>query len=101
MDVKAFLLVSLGENTRVVNFYSQESGQQTERDVVMGAVRIAFIDEVLHGQEMLLQLKSEEWNGVFLDVASDQEIADKSVMKAVVKPLDSMKKVRQVDINKF
>ena len=78
----------------MVNFYSEESGQQTERDVVMGSVRIVFIDVWLPGQEMFLQLKSEEWNGVFLDVASDQEIADKSVIKAVVKPLDSMKKVR-------
>ena len=35
-------------------------------------------------QRLLIQLKSEEWNGEWLDVSSSDEIGDKAVIKAVI-----------------
>ena len=75
------MLVSIGENTRSVSF----STLITDTEPLMQAVRVEFNDILQPGQEFFLQLKSEEWNGEFLDLMGSREIDDKTIVKAVVK----------------
>ena len=70
------ILVLLGNNTRVVKFTSGVV------DVVMSEIRNAFSDVLQPGQEFFLKVKREEWGGVFVDVQKNDEIVDKSVVKA-------------------
>ena len=76
------ILVLLGNNTRVVKFTSGVV------DVVMSEIRNAFSDVLQSGQEFFLKVKREEWGGVFVDVQENDEIVDKSVVKAEMKDCD-------------
>ena len=72
------ILVLLGDNTRVVSFEC--------RGDMKKAICETFKDVLEPNQDFFLQIKSEEWGGVFVDLTNDQEVGDKSVVKAVVKP---------------
>jgi hypothetical protein len=82
--MKKTVLVSLGDNTRVVSFTADSSAGDSE--ALTESVKSTFQD-VLPGQSFFLQIKSEDWGGVFLDLLPEDRIPDKSVIKAVlVKP---------------
>ena len=65
------VLVLLGENTRVVCCNSlsdlKESILETFKDVMEDQA------------DFFLQVKSEEWGGLFVDLKNDEEVRDKSV----------------------
>jgi len=77
------VLVSMGLNTRHISFSTAES---VNTESLMQAIRTTFKDNLQLGQEFFLQLKSEEWGGEFIDLQGTQEIADHSVVRAIVKP---------------
>lgn len=39
-------------------------------------------------------MRSEEWGGLFVDLEKDEEVADKSVIKAVIK-------LKKIQVNSF
>ena len=84
------VLVSIGVNVRTVSFSTPASSQPatiTEIQALNDAIRISFEDVLQPGQEFFLQLKSEDWGGEFIDLQGTQEIADRSVVRAVIKPV--------------
>ena len=84
------VLVSIGVNVRTVSFSTPASSQPatiTEIQALSDAIRISFKDILQPGQEFFLQLKSEDWGGEFIDLQGTQEIADRSVVRAVIKPV--------------
>ena len=78
------MLVSMGEHKRPVKF----STMITDKEALTQAVKVTFDDVLQPGQEFFLQLESEEWGGTFLDLLDSQEVADRSVAKAVVKKVN-------------
>ena len=88
-NVAKLVLVSIGVNVRTVSFSTPASSQPatTEIQALSDAIRIDFKDILQPGQEFFLQLKSEEWGGEFIDLQGTQEIADQSVVRAVIKPV--------------
>ena len=80
------VLVSVGENTRVVTF-STGSETQSEMEALSKAVRASFTDIIPTGSEILLKVKNEEWGGAFVDmIINADEIADRSILRVVLKP---------------
>lgn len=75
------VLVSMEDNNQVVAF-GWTSNVPVDSEALTLAVKAAFSD-VLPGQTFFLQIKSEEWGGVFVDTFQ-QEIPDKSMIKAIV-----------------
>ena len=82
------ILVSLRENRRVVKFLSSSC----EKEAAMSAVRTTFSD-VHPEQDFFLQIKDDEWRGAFVDLLDDREIVDKSIVEAILKPLDMKSEV--------
>ena len=89
MKMMKTVLVSMGENTRPVSFTTSLSAAAVTDDTkaLERAIRVKFKDILQPGQEFFLQLESEKWGGKFLDVLGDQEVADQSVVKIVMKPM--------------
>ena len=88
MQVKT-VLVTMGENMRPVSFTTSLSAAAVPDDTkaLEQAIRLKFKDILQPGQEFIMQLRSEEWGGEFLDVFGNQEVADRSVVKVVMKPM--------------
>ena len=74
-------LVCLGDRKREVAFASKGG-----REALIRAVREVFNDVLSDDddsdEQLLLQIKNEEWNGEFVDLVS--EVPDRSVLKVVV-----------------
>lgn len=81
------VLVNVGENRRIVSFFSTPSC--TDAEALTKATKETFGDILKSDQEFFIQVKNEEWGGVFLDVL-DQEIIDKAVVNVVLKPLQEV-----------
>ena len=77
------VLVSVGENRRIVSFSSTPASSDAE--ILSKAIKETFGDVLKSGQEFYIQVKNEEWGGLFLDVL-DQEIVDKAVINVLLKP---------------
>lgn len=75
------VLVNMGENTRVVVFAT--SSDVNDAEALAVAIKTTFADILLPNQTFFVQIKSEEWAGVFVDLL-EREIPDKSVVKAIV-----------------
>lgn len=78
-------LVLLGENTRVVYY-------NTTNDLKDNILQT--FKNVIEDHDFFLQVKSEEWGGLFVDLNNDEQVPDKSVIKAVIKP--KKKQVKQL-----
>ena len=78
------VLVHLGQYTRPVSVRF-DTGRCFS--AMMEAIRRSFQD-VLAQQEFFMQIKREEWGGAFVDVSEEEEIADRSIMKVVLKPVE-------------
>ena len=89
MKMMKMVLVTMGESTRPVSFTTSLSAAAVTDDtkVLEQAIRVKFKDILQPGREFFLQLESEKWGGKFLDVLGDQEVADQSVVKIVMKPM--------------
>ena len=86
------VIVSMGDNKRVVSFSNTATSAVSDAKALTQAIRASFKDILQPGQEFFLQLKSEEWGGVFLDLLGSEEIANRSVVKAVLKPVTEVSK---------
>lgn len=71
------VLVIVGENRKPITFES--SGGQ---DSLKRAIKAKF-DKV--GSDFMLQVKSSEWNGLFVDIEEGDVIENKSVINVVNK----------------
>jgi len=78
---------------------SLHGGEQVVRipaaaeDALTQAIRDSFKNVVQPGQEFFLQLKSEEWGVVLFDMLGQTVIADRSVVRAVMKPVTEVSKL--------
>ena len=86
--MEKMVLVSVGDNKRIVSFSTPAVSADTE--ALTEAIRVSFKDILQPGQDFFLQLKSEEWGGVFLDLLQSQEIFDRSVVNVVMKPMSEV-----------
>lgn len=90
------VLVSIGENTRIVPFAipsSSESAPVVDVEGLKQATRATFEDVLQPGQDFFLQIKSEEWGGAFIDLLSNQRIAEKPIFRAVVKTVTEVSRI--------
>ena len=83
-------MVQFGENTRVVPLSSVSDAKALAQ-----AIRASFKDVLQPGQNIFLQLKSEEWGGAFLNMLETDSMPDRSVVKAVLKATSS--EVSEID----
>ena len=85
------VLVSVGENTHVVTLSTAPDASVAnslpivDRNALAQAVRVSFADILWTHQDFFLQLRNEEWGGVFVDMLGTEDIAEKSVCRAVLK----------------
>ena len=75
MSTQKLVLVSVGENRRPVAFI----GGVNE---LKKAVQKKFRD-CLKSDEIIVQIKSEDWDGEFIDVKENDDIPDRSVVKVI------------------
>ena len=90
------VLVSIGENTRRVTFSIPESSESTpvsDTEALVQAIRVTFTDILQPDQNFFLQIKSKEWGGEFIDLLGNQKIPEKSVIRAVVKPVTGVRHI--------
>ena len=79
----------LGESRRAVCFRRSETAA-AERKAFVASVASAFEDifggdeELPSSSSLLVQVKSEEWGGEFVDLMSDASIPDRSILRVVV-----------------
>lgn len=71
------VLVCLGKRKWEVAFIDDGEGLNT----LLDAIRETFSD-VFGDEQLLLQVKNEEWSGEFVDVTGD--VPDKSVLKVIL-----------------
>ena len=78
------VLVEVGSNRRPVLF--KPSNEREDLDGLKRAVLESFRDILssADASNLLLQVKSEEWNGEFIDALDSDVIPDKSVIKVTV-----------------
>ncbi|XP_064391762.1 uncharacterized protein LOC135339554 isoform X2 [Halichondria panicea] len=72
------VLVCFGERKREVSFSSEGGNGE-----LLKQTQLVFRD-IDQNKNLVLQLKSEEWDGLFLDVTDNVSVADKSVLRAVL-----------------
>ena len=86
MSVKKTVLVCFGERKREVTFSSESEKEGADLEALLDEVKKVFDDvlapEGITNKQLILQTKSEEWCGEFLD--SRGQISDKSVVKVVL-----------------
>ena len=89
--VMKMVLVTMGENTRPVSFTPSLSADVTDDTrALVQAIQVKFKDVLQPGQEFFMQLRSDEWGGAFLDVFGNQEVADRSVVKVVMRSMSQV-----------
>ena len=87
MAEERIVLVTVGELARPVVFTDGQNDDVTE--VKKAALRV-FNDVLKVGDRITLQLKNDEWDGVFVD-ALDGHIPNRSAIKAIATtPVNSM-----------
>ena len=69
MAVEKLVLVKLGISTRQVSFFSYGENDQ---DVLKEEIRKVYSDEIPETSVFIMQIKSEEWGGEFIDVSPSQ-----------------------------
>lgn len=69
-EMEKTVLVSIGENRRI--------------EALSKAVRVVFSDVLRPNQEFFLQVKHEDWGGLFIDLLGEESIANKSLINAVI-----------------
>ena len=75
------VLVSAFSRTREVAFVSD--GSESDETVLKKEVSEAFKDVIPPKNLFFFQRKALEWDGEFVDLASGQEVPDRSILKVV------------------
>ena len=83
MDGTKQVLVQLGSHNRVVAVQDSVSGSLLEREALISSTRITFSDKIEGDDTITLQLKDEDWGGVFVDYYQDK-VPDKSMFRVIV-----------------
>ena len=81
MDLKR-VLVEIGNNRKPVCFVSDPA--ETDLTIVKKAIVSVFNIQLSESESILVQVKSEEWGGLWVDIGEEEQIADKSVLKAII-----------------
>ena len=80
------VLVEFGNSRKPVCFVCDSD--ESDLSLLKKAIVTVFkIEDCADLQNLLVQVKSEaeEWKGIWVDIEEHQEIADKSVLKAVLR----------------
>ena len=83
MDLKR-VLVEIGNNRKPVCFVSDQAEHETDLTLVKRAIVSVFNIQLSESESILVQVKSEEWGGLWVDIGEEDQIADKSVLKAII-----------------
>ena len=75
------VLVEMGNSRKPVCFVSKP--EETDLSLVKKAI-VSVFNLQCEWEGVLVQVKSETWNGLYVDVEDRQEIPDKSVLKAII-----------------
>ena len=78
------VLVRVGQNNRPVTLDPGDSSTDVER--LMKSVYLCFKDVLkadASDSSIILQIKSEDWGGEFVDIESNSTIPDKSVIRVL------------------
>ena len=60
------------------------NSEETDLVLVQRAITSVFNIQLSGSESILVQVKSEEWGGLFIDIGEKEKIADKSVLKAII-----------------
>ena len=88
------VLVALGERKRPVSFQSS-SDPSKEKESLLAAIKTVFQD-VLNDEDeehMVLLVKSERWNGEFVELHGDMVVPSNSIVHLSVDPQSSAQEV--------
>ena len=85
MEAERSVLVTVGGRNRIVRFWHgiASAPSQSDKTALTAAVKSAFRDVLLEDQDLILQMKNEDWGGAFVEVIDDQTIPDKATIEAV------------------
>ena len=83
MEKNKSVLVCLGERKRGVSFSCGKDSEE-ERAAIIEAVKEAYKDVSKFDGDLVLQIKSELWEGEFLDLATGEVIPNKAVLRAIL-----------------
>ena len=76
------VLVEMGNNRKPVCFVSDSD--ETNLTLVKKAIVSVFNIQLSESENILVQVKSEEWGGLWVDIEEEERIVDKSVLKAII-----------------
>ena len=82
MATQRTVLVMFGQRTRPVSFETGTSALDTQKALI-ASIKSAFDDQLAPTSSLILQIRDEEWGGVFVDLIS-QDVPDRSVVKIFV-----------------
>ena len=87
MDERKRVLVQFGDNCRCIVVPTTSETTQSERKLLEEEIRNVFSDLLAPRDKIYLQVKDEEWGGIFVDFFED-DVVHKSVFKMVaIKPV--------------
>ena len=81
MDLKR-VLVEIDNNRKPVCFVSDPA--ETDLTIVKKVIVSVFNTQLSESESILVQVKSEEWGGFWGDIGEEEQITDKSVLKAII-----------------
>lgn len=83
MEVEKEVLVKVGERSRPVSFRSF-SNPPKERESLLVAIKDTYKDILKEDDEFLVKIKSERWNGEFVELDGDQVVGNNSILQLSV-----------------
>ena len=82
--VKKTVLVQFLSFSRKVEFeVPSEMDKKTEREVLVAEIKASYKERITNEDKVTLQIKDEDWGGLFVDFFSEN-VPDKSVFKIIV-----------------
>ena len=87
------ILVTIGYNNRIVAFTTPDpsialdSTPVHDATVLARAIRESFKDVMTNDQKFFLQIKNQEWGDMYVDLVGTEQVADRFVCRAVLKPV--------------
>jgi len=82
--IEKVVLVMLGDHTRMVKYRVNSScAEDSELQRLTDAIQERFNDVLSRDDKFFIQVKNEDWGGVFIDYDGSSQIDDKSVVRVV------------------
>ena len=89
-DQEKNVLVCHGKRKRPLSFKPTDS-----KECILKKVRSKFSDCVEAAGDLVLQIKSEEWNGEWVDVLDPKEVPNQAILQCVEVENPSTKMIRK------